>query len=75
MNDTQCHFYNGQLQRCNLIDGKRCDGYAGICTFYKSDRTFWDDYNESIRKCREKGLCGKCKYTKFPCEEVNIKRD
>lgn len=75
MNDSTCFFYSGFYNICSILSGQTCHGKRNGCTFYKTKKKYWKDRNETIKKCREKGLCAKCQYTEIKCEVIDCAND
>lgn len=49
---------------CGILDVKRCFGERTECSFRQTTEEFNMRRDAAITRCREKGLCSGCKYTK-----------
>lgn len=75
MNDDKnrrCFFYQEFGDMCGILDGVQCQGINPKCKFFKTKKQYYSDRNDSIVKCREKGLCDDCKYSAKPCELFKV---
>ena len=54
--------------KCDLLS-EECDGLkqTKICKFYKTKEEFDAANDRAIELCRDKHLCGDCKYRKKAC--------
>ena len=54
---------------CAALDGITCRGVNLNCKFYKTEKQYIAEQDRAIDICRQKRICGKCKYHPIPCRK------